>query len=112
MLARQPAVDAPEDVVQRALADLPQGARRERPVLALALDEAGLLQHARELLDLFGHLARLFTHQPPNLSAVELARIVGTHRFNELLLELVEALHVTHEAHGLLQREGIVALEW
>ena len=111
MLAEAIALEVREDVLQRFLADFAHGAWGELPLVALAPDVAGLLQHLGDALQAFKLRGRLLVHQIAHLLRIDgvdpLAALRGLH----LRLELVHALHALHHGHRFHQAQRLVAAE-
>ena len=106
------ALEHREDVAQRLVGDLADGARGQRQLVALALRgspaSSSLLGHLLEPLQILG---RLGAQQLLDALGIDVLEIFQGAHAADLALELVELLHLLHETHRLLQRDLLVALE-
>ena len=96
--AEQAAVaESTENLAQRFVTDLAGGQWRQLPVVASAtLDEAGFLQHPREILQLASHRRRLASQQAANGVGIHIRRVVGLDRVRQALLDATDIVHVAH----------------
>ena len=100
-----------EDVAERLVGDLADRARGELEVVVLAFEIAGVLERLRHLAQPRDVVRRLRTQQLLHLlgrDAIEVREVA--HPF-QLALELVEAVHLVHELHRLLEADVLVTAE-
>ena len=101
MAAEAVALEDGEDVPERLVADLPDGARGQRQPVALALEVAGLLELLRQLAELVEVALGLLAQEPADLLWIDPLEVPRVLDRAELALELVQLLQLLHETHRL-----------
>ncbi len=95
------------DVAQRELSDSPHALGRELQVVALLREVAGLVEQHHDLAQVLKVLHRLLSEQffqVLHRDGLEVAR-------HQVLLELLEPLHLAHQLDRLLEAEALGAVE-
>ena len=99
------------DLGEGALADHARAAWGQLPLVALAADVAGLLQHLEQLLQLLELLGGVIAQEVAELVQVhvlQVARVLGA---LQVALHVVDVVHLRHQLHRLLQADFLVAAE-
>ena len=103
------ALEPGEDVAQRLVADLPDGARRQLQLVAVALEVPRLLEALAQFAQSLEVLARLLAEQPLHALGIHVLELLQRADAPHLALEVVQLLQLLHEPHGLLERDLLVA---
>src|SRR5207302_4818875 len=105
------ALEVREDVLERLVAELADGARGQLEAIALALEVARLLQLPGELFQPLEVLRRFLAEELLDVDGIDLLQVVRRLDAAQLALELLHLLELVHQLYRLAHRHVVVAPE-